>query len=367
MRIHVKKVTSFGVLLILGLGNISTSTASELRIYNWTEYLPKSVIADFQKETGITVQYDVFDTAETLETKLMTGSSGYDVAFPAHSQIPRLEAAGAILPLDHEKIPNWKKIDPAFLQNLALSDPGNAYAAPYLWGTTVIGYNADKVKAALKGEAIPNSWSLVLDPKYAEKLKACGIAFLDAPTEIFPITLNYLKLDPHALNEESLKQARDLLLTVRPNIKYFQSARWVQDLANGDICVAVGYSGAINMAKELARSSGTDVKVEMMLPDEGALAWSDDMVIPKGASNEANAYRFIDYILRPDVIAKISNNVGYPNAIGASAPLIDKEKLTNETLFIPENKREKLFFPIIPSLKIERVSTRFWNTVKSGA
>ncbi|MEE4681655.1 polyamine ABC transporter substrate-binding protein [Pseudomonas alliivorans] len=340
--------------------------AEQLRIYNWTEYLPKPVIEAFQKETGIEVQYDVFDTAETLEAKLMTGSSGYDIAFPSHSQVPRLVQAGAILPLDKSKISNWKNLDVAFLKNLAEADPGNAYAVPYLWGTTLIGYNVDKVTAAFKGEPIPNSWALVFNPKYAEKLKDCGIAFLDAPLEIFEIALNYMGLDPHATDQKSLEKARDLLLTARPNIKYFHSARWMQDLANGDICVAVGYSGGVGMARDLAVASGSKAKIEAMFPNEGALAWSDDMVIPKGAQNTAAAYKFIDYIQRPDVIAQITNTIGYPNANTSSTGLIDKNRLADESLFIPESKRNLLFFPNVPPLKSERVVTRFWNSIRSG-
>lgn len=367
MRQKLKYLTALSSVCVMSsFAQQSLAVEQQLKIYNWTEYLPKPVIEEFQKETGIVVQYDVFDTAETLEAKLMTGSSGYDLAFPSHSQVPKLIQAGAISPIDHSQIPNWKNLDRAFLKSLALTDPGNAYAVPYLWGTTLIGYNIDKVKAAFKGEAIPNSWSLIFDPKNAEKLKDCGIAFLDASGELFPLALNYLGLDPQASDQPSLEEARDLLLKTRPNVKYFHSARWLQDLANGDICMAVGYSGGVAMARDLAKSSRTGANIGLILPQEGALAWSDDMVIPKGAQNLEAAYKFIDYIQRPEVIAQISNTIGYPNANSASTGLIDKERLAEETLFIPEDKRKTLFFPPVLTLKAERLMTRYWNTVRSG-
>lgn len=344
----------------------SFAAEQQVKIYNWTEYLPKSVIEDFQKQTGISVQYDVFDTAETLEAKLMTGSSGYDLAFPSHSQVPKLIQAGAISPIDHAKISTWKNLDSAFLKGLALTDPGNAHAVPYLWGTTLIGYNTEKVKAAFKGEPIPNSWSLIFEPIYAAKLKDCGIAVLDSPSELFPIALNYLGLDPQALDEPSLEEARDLLLKARPNIRYFHSARWQQDLANGDVCVVVAYSGGIAQAREQAKSAGTGANIDMLLPKEGALAWSDDMVIPKGASNVDGAYKFIEYIQRPEVIASISNTIGYPNANSASTGMISKESLADEDLFIPLEKQKTLFFPPVATLKAERLMTRYWNSIRSG-
>ncbi|QYY80495.1 polyamine ABC transporter substrate-binding protein [Pseudomonas germanica] len=344
----------------------SYAAGSKLAVYNWTEYLPKSVVSSFEKETGISVQYDVFDTAETLEAKLLTGNSGYDLAFPSHDRVPTLVKAGAILEIDHSKLSNWKNLDPEFLKNLAKTDPGNAHAVPYLWGTTLIGYNKDKVQAAFKGGPIPNSWSLVFDPQYASKVKDCGVAFIDAPSEVFSIALRYLGLDPNATDQPSLEKARDLLMQARPNITYFHSARWLQDLANGDICVVVGYSGGVAMARDLAQSNGSKVQIGLIMPDEGALAWSDDMVIPKGAKNIEEAYKFIDYIQRPDIIAQISNVIGYPNANPASSGMIDPARLADEALFIPEPKREKLFFQNVQAFSVERMKTRYWNTVKSG-
>ncbi|WDU64062.1 polyamine ABC transporter substrate-binding protein [Pseudomonas poae] len=366
----MKKLTNLSTLVFVVTACVTlTSYAADdkLSIYNWTEYLPKNVIEGFEKETGISVTYDVFDTVETLEAKLLTGNSGYDVAFPSHERLPGLVKAGAILPIDHSKLSNWKNLDPDFLKNLAITDPSNAHGVPYLWGTTLIGYNKEKVDAALNGVPIPNSWSLVFDPKYASKIKSCGVAFIDSPTEVFPIALNYLGLDPNAADQPSLEKARDLLTKTRPNITYFHSARWLQDLANGDICVVVGYSGGIAVARDMAQSNNNSkVQIKLMMPDEGALAWTDDMVIPKGAKHVEAAYKFIDYIQRPEIIAQISNAIGYPNANLASKGMIDAARLADEALFIPEDKRGKLFFHNVRPFGAERMTTRYWNTVKSG-
>lgn len=356
------------LLLAMGLQAPGAQAETrELRVYNWIEYLPKNVIADFEKKTGIKVTYDVFDSAEMLEQKLLAGHSGYDLVFPSHSQIPKLIKAGAIEPLDKAQLGNWQHLDPQFLAGLAGSDPGNRYAAPYLWGTTTIGYNVEAVKKALGGDAsLASSWDLIFKPENIQKLKACGVAFLDSPQDIYPLALNYLGLDPHSQSKADYDKAQALMLKVRPSIKYFNSARYANDLASGDICVAVAWSGGFVLARSTAQAANNGVNVAISLPREGTLGWSDDMAIPKGARNAREAHEFINYILQPEVIAQISNAIGYPNPNRDSTALIDPAVAADKNLFIPSQEQKKLFLPAPPSLATERMITRLWNNVRSG-
>ncbi|MEL0169377.1 MAG: extracellular solute-binding protein [Pseudomonadaceae bacterium] len=348
--------------------SISTAVTAEevVNVYNWSDYIAEDTLDNFQKETGIRPIYDVFDSNEVLEAKLLSGSSGFDIVVPSNQFLGKQIKAGAFLPLDRSKLPNWENLDPTLLKALENNDPGNQYAFPYLWGTTGIGYNEAKVKAVLGEDAPVNSWDLVFKPENMEKLASCGVAFLDAPAEIIPSALFYLGLNPNSTDAADYPKAQELLMSVRPHITYFHSSKFITDLANGDICVAVGWSGDILQAAARADEAESGVEVKYVIPKEGAAMWFDMMAIPKDAKNVDNAYAFMDYILRPDVIAGISNYVAYANGNAASKPMVDESVLTDPGVYPSDETLAKLFTLAELPANIERTRTRVWTRVKSG-
>jgi len=356
-------------VLALSLFTAASVSAEErtVRIYNWIEYLPPDVLKDFQKETGIRPVYDVFDSVETLESKLLTGNSGYDVVFPSSSNIGKLITAGAFEPLDRSKLLNWQHLDTGFMTSLeAAGDKGNRFTVPYLWGTTLIGYNVDKVKAALGPNVPMNSWDVIFKPENLSKLSSCGVGFLDAGNEILPIALHYRGLPPNSQNRDDYKQAAEALQAIRPYVTYFNSSRYGMDLANNDICVAVGWSGGVALARKLADAAGKGVKVAMALPKEGAPMWSDVMAIPTKAPHPEEAHAFINYILRPDVIARISNVIGYPNPNKDATELVSPEIRNDPNMYVSGEARRTLFALEPVSNATERVRTRVWTAIKTS-
>ncbi len=339
----------------------------ELRIYNWIEYLPNDVLQDFKAQTGINVVYDVFDSPQTLEAKLLTGSAGYDVAFPSSSQVPNLIGAKALQPLDRQQLPHFNQLDPAFMAEREQLDPGNRYAVPYLWGSTLIGYNKAKVEAVLGKDVDMRDYDLLFKPENIKKLSQCGVAILDSPDEVVPIALHYLGLNPSSDKAEDFAKAEALIKSIRPYVRYFNSAKYPQDLANGDICVALGWSGGMLAARNMALAANNGIDIRMALPRQGTLQWSDDMVIPKSAKNIKQAHAFIDYLLQPEVIARITNQIGYPNPNPASTPLINTELMTEKNLFVPEADRHLLFQIEPPKMAAQRLLTRLWNRIRSDA
>ncbi|WDY55768.1 polyamine ABC transporter substrate-binding protein [Pseudomonas sp. PSKL.D1] len=337
----------------------------ELRIYNWIEYLPKDVLQDFQKESGIKVIYDVFDSPQTLEARLLTGTAGYDVAFPSSSQVPNLIGAGALQPLQRQQLPHWQQLDAQFMHQRENIDPGNRYSVPYLWGSTLLGYNQAKVEAVLGKGVDMRDYDLIFKPENIAKLSQCGVAILDSPTEIVPITLRYLGLNPNSTDPDDFAKAEAALKAIRPYVRYFNSAKYPQDLANGDICVALGWSGGMLAARNMALAANNGNDIRMALPRQGTLMWSDDMVIPKDAQNLKQAHAFIDYLLRPEVIARVTNQIGYPNPNTASTALVAPELLNEKNLFVPEEDRHQLFQVEPPHRKVLRLMTRLWNRVRS--
>lgn len=355
-------------------GTILTASAAALsaeqkvlHIYNWSDYIAPDTIAGFSKETGIKVIYDVFDSNEVLEGKLMAGSTGFDLVAPSASFLERQAALGVFQPLDRSKLPGYKNLDPELLELVAHHDPDNKYALPYMWATTGIGYNVDKVRAALGENAPTDSWDLVLTSENLAKLKSCGVSFLDAPEEIFATVLNYLAKDPNSSNAEDYSgAASDLLMKLRPNIRYFHSSQYINDLANGDICVAVGWAGDIWQAANRAQEANNGVQVSYFIPEQGALAFFDVFAMPADAKNVDEAYQFLNYLLRPDVIAHISDYVYYANANKAATPLVDAAVRNNPGIYPSADVRAKLFTLKVQSPKIDRVRTRAWTRVKSG-
>lgn len=358
-----------GVVAGLVMAASVTASAEEktLHIYNWSDYIAPNTVPDFQKETGIKVVYDVFDSNEVLEGKLMVGSPGFDLVVPSASFLERQLAAGVFQPLDKSKLPNYKNMDPDLLKMVAQHDPGNKYAIPYLWATTGIGYNVDKVKAVLGKDAPVDSWDLVLKPENLEKLKSCGVSFLDAPAEIYATVLNYLHLDPNSTKASDYTgAANDLLLKLRPNIRYFHSSQYINDLANGDICVAIGWAGDVMQASNRAKEAKNGVNVAYSIPKEGALAFFDVFAIPADAKNLDEAYQFLNYLMEPKVIAQISNTVYYASGNKAATPLVNEDVRNNPGIYPPADVQAKLFTLKVQDPKIDRVITRSWTKVKTG-
>jgi len=338
-----------------------------LHVYNWSDYIAPNTVPDFEKQTGIKVVYDVFDSNEVLEGKLMAGSTDFDVVVPSASFLERQLSAGVFQPLDKSKLPNYKNLDPELLKLISRHDPDNKYAVPYMWATTGIAYNVDKVKAILGKDAPVNSWDLVLNPDNLAKLKSCGVSFLDAPAEIFATVLNYQGKDPNSSNADDYTgAATDLLLKLRPSIRYFHSSQYINDLANGDICVAIGWAGDVMQAANRAKEAKNGVNIAYSIPKEGALAFFDVLALPADAKNTDEAYQFINYLLDPTVIAQVSNHIFYANGNKTATPLVNEAVRNNPGIYPTPEVRAKLFTLKVQSPKIDRVITRAWTKVKTG-
>jgi putrescine transport system substrate-binding protein len=336
-----------------------------VRVYNWSDYIGETTLEDFQKATGITPVYDVFDSNETLEGKLLAGHTGYDVVVPSSNFLAKQIKAGAFQKLDKSQLPNWQSLDPALLKQLEKSDPGNQYGVPYLWGTNGIGYNVDKVKAALGTDKL-DSWAILFEPENLKKLSKCGVSFMDSPDEVYPAVLQYLGLDPNSTNPDDYKKAEAQLLKVRPYITYFHSSKYISDLANGNICVAFGYSGDVFQARSRAEEAKKGVNIGYAIPKEGANLWFDLLAIPKDAKNVKEAHAFINYLLQPEVIAKVSDYVGYANPNPKAGELMNAELRQDETVYPPQAVMDKLYVMKELPPQILRLETRSWTRVKSG-
>jgi putrescine transport system substrate-binding protein len=358
--------TLLALSLSAAMAGAAVANDKVLHVYNWSDYIAPDTLANFEKETGIKVVYDVFDSNEVLEAKLLAGSSGYDVVVPSNPFLAKQIKAGVFQKLDKSKLPNWKNLDTDLLKALEPSDPGNEYSIPYMWGTIGLGYNVDKVTAVL-GEGAPvDSWDLVFKPENMEKLKSCGVSFLDSPTEILPAALHYLGYAPDSSNTEELKKAEELMLSVRPSISYFHSSKYISDLANGNICVAVGYSGDIYQSKSRAEEAGNGVNVGYKIPNEGAGSFFDMLAIPADAKNVEAAHVFLDYLMRPEVIAEIGNFTQFPTGNAAAVPLADEALRNDPGVYpTPEVLKKIYTFPDLAS-SVQRTMTRSWTKIKSG-
>ncbi|MCP8350804.1 polyamine ABC transporter substrate-binding protein [Pseudomonas sp. FBF18] len=334
-------------------------------VYNWTDYIGPTTLADFQGATGIKVIYDVFDSNETLEGKLLAGRTGYDVVVPSNHFLARQIKAGAFLELDRSQLPNWKNLDPVLLRKLEDNDPGNRHSVPYLWGTNGIGYNVDKVKQVLGIDHI-DSWAVLFEPENLKKLSQCGVSFMDSADELFPAVLNYMGLDPRSENPQDYRKAEAKLLALRPYITYFHSSKYVTDLANGDICIAFGYSGDVFQAANRAREAHNGVNIAYSIPKEGSNLWFDLLAIPADATNPKEAHAFINYLMDPQVIAKVSTLVGYANPTPASRQYMAADLVDNPEVYPPQAVLDKLYISSTPTPAIMRLMTRSWSKVKSN-
>jgi len=338
----------------------------QLRMYNWSDYIGPDTLKNFEKQSSIKVQYDVFDTNEMLDAKLLSGHSGYDLVVPSSQFLSRQIRAGAFQPLQRNLLSNWNHLDPRLMKRIEAADPGNRYAVPYMWGTVGIGYNEEKIRAVLGKDAPVDSWAMVFDPKNLAKLKSCGVAFLDAPVKIIPQALLYLGLDPNSENPADYAKATALLQKLQPSVTYFHSSRYTTDLANGDICVAIGYSGDVMQAQSRAKEAGKNMDIRYSIPKEGANLWFDMVAIPKDASNVANAHALINYLLLPEVIAPISDYVGYANPNKDATAFMDPKVSGNPGIYPSDEVISHLFVSADLPEKIQRLITRDWNRIKSG-
>ncbi|MDS1142080.1 polyamine ABC transporter substrate-binding protein [Pusillimonas sp. SM2304] len=347
---------------------MSSAWAQEkvVNVYNWAEYTAPDTISGFVQATGIKVRYDVYDSNDTLQAKLLTGKSGYDVVVPSTHYAARQIEGGLFQKLDKSKIPNWQYLDQDIMDIVASVDPGNQYLVPWGYGTNGLGYNVTKVRDILGDDAPLNSWDMLFKPEHAEKLKACGISVLDEAAQVFPAVLHYLGKDPNSSDPEDYKQALALLKTIRPYIRQFSSSGYIDELAAGDLCMVYGYSGDVMIAAHRAREAGKTYKVDYVIPDGGAPVWFDTMAIPKGAANVDEALAFINYIETPEVHAAITNVMFYPNANKEARKYVVKEVADNPMIYPPAEVSKTLYVIKPQPLPILRLQTSMWAELKSG-
>ncbi|MDB9942272.1 polyamine ABC transporter substrate-binding protein [Pseudomonadales bacterium] len=360
------KLTGVLVGLMLALPGLAEEDKL-LNVYNWVDYIGPDTIKIFEARTGIKVTYDVFDSNDVLQGKLLAGSSGFDIVVPTSGYHARMLQAGAFQRLDHTKLPNLKHMDPVLMKQLERFDAGNQYGIPYLWGTTGLGINRQLVTEMLGEDAPVDSWALVFEPGNLEKLKACGVSFLDAYDELFPAVLAYQGLDPTAQDAELFKTAVvPVLAAVGPHVTYFHSSKYINDLANGDICVALGWSGDILQAGRRASEANLPFTIEYHMPKEGTVLWFDMLAIPVDAPHPENALKFINFLMEPEIIAGVTNQVRYANANLSANKFVDKSVLENSGIYPTKAMSEKNFIlPPYPQ-KIDRKALRMWSRIKTG-
>lgn len=364
-------VGSLSVLAFTALALTSAGAFAQeekvLNVYNWSDYIGDDTLAGFEKETGIKVRYDNFDNNEIVHAKLVAGKTGYDVVVPT-SYWAKLQADGGLLmKLDKNKLPNYKNLDPALQSQLAKLDPGNQYQVNWLWGYTTVGINVDKVKAALGSTPMPdNVWDLVFKPEYISKLKGCGVSFLDSATEVIPAALHYLGKPAYSRNQADYAGVTPLLKSIRPYVTLFSSSGYINDMANGSICVALGWSGDINIARQRAIDGKTGQKIEALIPKNGGILFFDVMVIPADAPHPENAHKFIDYIMRPEVHAGLTNKVFYANPNKESKKFIKPEVASNPTVFPSDADMARMAAPDAINNDLRRTMTRMYTSFKTG-
>jgi putrescine transport system substrate-binding protein len=341
----------------------TADTGKVLNLYIWSDYLAPTTLARFEKQTGIKVNASYYSTNEALDAKLLAGKSGYDVVVPTASYFERQIKAGAYLPLDKSNLPNLKNMDPQLMAKVAIHDPGNAHGVIYLWGTNGIGYNEKMVKALLP-DAPLDSWRMVFDPKVASKVAKCGISVLDSPAEMMRAVYSYLGKDPNSQSPEDLAQGAAVLMKIRPYIRSINSADYIAALANGDLCVAVGYNGDVLQARDRAQDANKGVEIKYSMPKEGTILWFDMLAIPKDAPHPDNAYAFINFVMMPEVIGEITNFKGYANANAMAQPL---PSVTSDPGIYPTaDMMPKLAVQLADSADQTAAITGVWEKFKAG-
>ncbi len=350
----------------LAVGASLASAQEEVRVYNWSDYIDEELLSKFEEETGLKLIYDVFDSNEVLETKLLAGGSGYDVVVPSGTFLQRQIQAGAFQKLDYSKLPNAVNLWDVIKERTAQYDPGNEYSINYMWGTTGIGVNVNKVREVLGEDAPIDSLSLIFDPANMEKLASCGVHFLDAPTEMIPAALKYLGEDPDSQDTDVIAKAEPVLSAVRPYVQKFHNSEYINALANGDICVAFGWSGDILQARDRADEAENGVEIAYNAPKEGALMWFDQMAIPVDAPNPDGAHKFLNFIMDAKNMAQATNYVYYANGNLASQEFVLPEILEDPAIYPDEETLKNLYTTTPYPAKVQRFVTRMWTRIKSG-
>ncbi|MBL8581674.1 MAG: polyamine ABC transporter substrate-binding protein [Rhizobiaceae bacterium] len=363
----IRKTMGVSITSAIMLTLVWSASAQErvVNVYNWSDYIDSSIIDDFTKETGIKVIYDVFDSNEILETKLLAGGSGYDIVVPTSNFLVRQIEAGVYQKLDKSKLPNLANMWDVVQTRVQKYDPNNDYSINYMWGTVGIGYNQKKLKDALGIDKV-ESWDVFFKPENLAKLADCGVYVLDSPTDIVPTTLAYLGLDPESKSAEDFAKVEETLLALRPYIRKFHSSEYINALANGDICLAIGWSGDIFQARDRAAEADQGVVVDYVVPKEGAEMWFDQMAIPADAKNVAEAHEFLNYMMKPEVAAKATNFVYFANGNKAAQQFIDKEIMDNPAIYPDDATLQKLFTVSPYDPKTQRTITRMWTKIVTG-
>jgi len=362
----MKTILTVAAGTILLSGAALAQEAPILNVYNWSDYIAEDTIAKFEAETGIRVNYDVYDNNEIVEAKLLAGNSGYDIVVPTGFFLERQIKAGLLQPLDKSKLSNLGNMDPDIMERAAAHDPGNTHSIDYMWGTTGIGYNVAKVTERLGADFEFSTWDLIFNPEVVSKLADCGVSMLDAPADVYATALNYLGLPPNSEDRAHLEQAEALLASARPHIRYYNSSQYIDDLGNGETCVAMGYSGDVFIAQAAAAEAGQGVEIAYTIPKEGALIWFDLFAIPADAPHPDNAHKFIDFMMRDDIAAANTNYVFYASGNAAALPLIDEAVKNDPSIYPTPEVSEKLFSLNAHTPAYDELLTRSWTRVKSG-
>lgn len=344
---------------------LDTDAEKVVNMYNWSDYIDLSVLSDFTKETGIKVNYDVFDSNEMLETKLLAGNTGYDIVVPSASFLQRQIAAGVYQPLDKSRLSNLKNMDPELMKRVAAFDADNAHSVNYLWGTSGVGYNEDKIKAIMP-DAPVDSFDMFYKPEIVSKFKSCGVTILDAPSEVVGTVLMWLGKDPNSEAPEDLAAAEAVLMQIRPYVRYVHSSKYIEDLANGEICLAMGWNGDVLQARDRANEAKKGFKIKYNIPKEGAIAFFDMMAIPKEAKHVKNAHILINYLMRADIAARNSNFRRYASSNAASLPMVLDEVKNDPGIFPTPEVKAKLVPDLPETAKFARKLTRTWTRFKTG-
>ncbi len=336
-----------------------------VNVYNWSDYIDTKVLADFTKETGIRVVYDTYDSNETLETKLLAGNTGYDVVVPSAPFLQRQIQAGVFQKLDRSKLPNFKGLSPEVMARLAVYDPGNQYAVNYMWYATGVAYNAQKAKQVFQGGAL-DSWDVIFKPENLKRFSECGVYLLDSPDDVLTSALRFLGLNPDSKKADDIRRAADAVTKVKSSVKKFHSSEYINALANGDICLSMAWAGDAFQARNRAREANNGVEIDFVIPKEGALMSMDTLAILKDAPHVAEAYAFIDYLMRPEVAARNTNVTNYANSVPASKPFIEKAVLDNKAIYPSDEVMKRLFTVSSNDLAVQKIITREWTRVKTG-
>ena len=374
VRVHAYWMLSLPLLLLPACGGSKSSVddvdrpggeEKVLNVYNWATYFGRTTIADFEAKSGIKVNFDTFDSSEMLETKLLTGSTGYDVVFPTSTFMERMAKAGVFRKLDRAALPNLVNLDPEIMSEVALNDPGNEHAIGYLWGTTGVAYNPDLVERT-SGLHDIESWSAIFDPVVASTLAKCGITLPDSPDDVFSSVEIYLGTNPVNEDFQELKAAEQLLMKIRPFVRQFDSRGHAAALANGDICISLSWSGFALGAILRAAEAAVPVDLKYVIPQEGAIVYFDTVAIPQDAPHPANAHAFLNFLMEPRVIAKISNDMRYPNANKASVPFLDADLRDDPAIYVDGETWKRLHPVIAYTQAYSREMNRAWTRVKTG-